>query len=105
MQLAQNLDAIQLMGLPTNNIPPSVGLLITIVLPWILSLAGLILLAYFVLAGFQYMTSRGDPKAMQGAQAKMTTALIGFFIIFLSIAIVKLIANIFSLTIFGTIFT
>lgn len=104
MLLAQRLNAIQSAGLPGNQIPPNFGLVITIVLPYVLSFAGLLLLVYFVLAGLQYMTSRGDPKAMQGAQAKMTTALIGFLIIFMSFAIIKLIANIFGLTAFQNIF-
>lgn len=105
MLLADKFTDIQQAALPGNQVPPTVGALITTILPWIFSIAGLLLLVFFVMAGFQYMTSRGDPKAMQAAQAKITTALIGFFIIFLSFAIIKLIANILGLTVFGTIFT
>ena len=50
------------------------------------------------------MTSRGDPKAMQGAQAKITNALIGFIIVIFAFALVTLIGRIFGIGAFGNIF-
>ncbi len=68
--------------------------------------AGIVLLVYLIISGFQFMLSRGDPKATQAAQARITNAVIGFVIVFLAFIIVQLIAQLFGLeeTIFGQIF-
>jgi hypothetical protein len=68
--------------------------------------AGIALLLYLILGGFQFMLSRGDPKAAQAAQSKITNAVIGFVIVFLAYIIVQLVAQLFGLkgTIFGEIF-
>ena len=52
------------------------------------------------------MTSRGDPKAMQSAQAKITNALIGFVVIIFAYFIVQLFGQVFGIenTLFGQIF-
>lgn len=63
----------------------------TIILPFVYGIAGIILLINIVTAGFKIMTSMGDPKAMQAAQAKLTTSLIGVVILFVSFWIVQLI--------------
>ena len=53
------------------------------------------------------MTSRGDPKAAQSAQGKITNALIGFIVVIFAYVIVKLFGQIFGIegTFFGTIFS
>ena len=68
--------------------------------------AGIALLVYLIIGGFQFMFSRGDPKATQAAQARVTNAVIGFVIIFLAYIIVQLVAQLFGLenTIFGQLF-
>ncbi|EKE12629.1 MAG: hypothetical protein ACD_13C00149G0011 [uncultured bacterium] len=80
-----------------------VGDIINLVLPYIFAAAGIALLIYLVLGGLQMMTSRGDPKAMQTAQAKVTNAIIGFVIVFLAFTIVQLIAQLLGLE--GTMFS
>lgn len=76
------------------------------ILPYVFGAAGLALLVYMIFGGLQYMLSRGDPKAMQSAQAKITNALIGFLIIILAFTITQLVAQILGInnTIFGSIF-
>ncbi|HKB88107.1 MAG TPA: hypothetical protein VKC53_00510 [Patescibacteria group bacterium] len=105
--LAQNLDTIQSTGLSGAKIPTSIGELISNVLPYVFGAAALMLLIYLVMGGLQLMTSRGDPKGVQMAQAKITNALIGFVIIFFSYILVNIIARIFGvnaiITIFGTV--
>lgn len=66
------------------------SLFITI-LPYIFSIAGIILLFNLVSAGIKLMTSRGEPKNIESAKAKITTSLIGILILFSSFWIVKLI--------------
>ena len=105
MLLAQNLDQIQLQGLGTHNtIPKTPGAVITLILPYVFYGAAIALLIYLVLAGLQMMTSRGDPKGMQMAQAKITTTLIGFVIVVFSFAIVVILGKVFGITSFDNIF-
>lgn len=103
MLLTQNFDAIQSAGLGGYSGGSNIGEIITKILPYIFGAAGIILLVYFVTAGLSMMLSRGDPKAMQGAQAKMTNAAIGFFIVFLAFVIVRLLGQILGLE--GTLFS
>ena len=102
--LAQNLDAIQKLGLPQNKIPATPGELISLVLPYIFYGAGIALLIYLVMGGLQLMTSRGDPKAMQMAQAKITNAFVGFIIVIFSVIIVSVLGHIFGIQSFVLIF-
>ena len=79
------------------NVPGSavdkttLGTFISGLLPYVYSFAGLALLVYLSLGGIGLMLSRGDPKAIEMAKAKITTALIGFIIIILAYAISKLV--------------
>ena len=104
--LAQDLNAIQASAFPGNNIPTNVGGLIGNMLPYIFGAAGLALLVYLVLGGLQIMTSQGDPKAMQAAQAKITNAIIGFIIVIFAYVIVQIFGRVFGLqlTLFSQIF-
>jgi len=104
MLLAQDLTNIQKDAFKGNTIPANIGGLIGNALPYIFGAAGIGLLVYLVLGGFQMMTSQGDPKAMQGAQAKITNALIGFVIIIFAFVFVTLIGRIFGIGAFGNIF-
>ncbi|MCX6704292.1 MAG: hypothetical protein NTZ07_02490 [Candidatus Woesebacteria bacterium] len=83
-----------------------IGSIIGAALTYIFGAAGIALLIYLVLGGLQMMTSRGDPKAMQSAQAKITNALIGFVIVIFAYFIVQIFGQIFGLqgTLFGQIF-
>lgn len=70
----------------------------------LISLAGLFLLFYLVAGGFGMMTSKGDPKAVEAAKGKITTAFIGFVIIAIGYLLVQLLGLIFGLGNFGGIF-
>ena len=61
---------------------PDIGHLIEDIIPYIFGIAGILVLVYLVLGGFGIMTSKGDPKALEAARAKITYAIIGFVIIF-----------------------
>jgi len=105
----ENLDQIQDIGIPTftlrsggrNSATPAN--LITDALPYIFGVAGIVLLFNIVTSGFKMMTSQGDPKVMQAAQAKLTTSAIGILILFASFWIVKLVMQFLGidLTLFG----
>ncbi|MGA2910472.1 MAG: hypothetical protein ABSE04_01545 [Candidatus Microgenomates bacterium] len=101
-----NLNQIQTGAFPNNKIPANIGEVIGRALPYIFSAAAIGLLIYLILGGFQLMTSQGDPKAAQSAQAKITNALIGFVIVIFAFVIVQLFGQIFHLqgTFFGQVF-
>ena len=110
MQVAQITSPFKGVQIPTDNTGAvnvnntTLGTVITKVLPYVFDAAGLLLLVYLVLGGLQLMTSRGDPKAVQAAQAKITSALIGFVIIFLAAAIVILLGQMFGISMFSQLF-
>lgn len=79
------------------NDPISVGYLLgRLILPYTLSIAGILLLIYMISGGLQMMFAKGDPKALQSAQGKITTALIGFVVILMAYFITNLIGRIFG---------
>jgi hypothetical protein len=82
------------------------GIIGTIFKTYIFYAAGIALLVYMIIGGFQLMFSRGDAKAMQGAQAKITNAAIGFVIVIVAFFIVQLVGQLLGIqgTAFGTIF-
>ena len=103
-----DLETIQTKAFPSapslaDTTPASI---IGKILPYVFSAAGIALLIYLVLGGLQIMTSRGDPKAMQSAQAKITNAVIGFVIVIFAFFIVQIFSQVFGLgsTSFGLIF-
>jgi hypothetical protein len=83
-------------GAPTLS---GISLIVSMFLRGAFSLAGLILLFYFILGGIGIMSGAGksDPKAIEQAKATLTSALIGFAVVFTSYWIVKLIGNLFGL--------
>ena len=108
MLISQNLDQIQSNAFPEAKFGTDIkiGTIISNLLPYIFGAAGIALLVYLVIGGFQMMTSRGDPKAMQAAQGKITNAVIGFVVVLLAFTIVQLLGQILGLggTNFGLIF-
>lgn len=59
-------------------------------------IAGLIILFYFIVGGIAMMSSAGnsDPKSFEQAKQSITSALIGFAVVFTAYWIVKLIGNV-----------
>ncbi len=60
----------------------------------LLGLAGIVLFVLILLGGLKYITSGGDPKAMESAQKTITYAIGGLIIILLSYLILVFIAKI-----------
>lgn len=103
--LTQNLEQIQQEAFPNSGSieTMTIGSLISKILPYIFGAAGIALLIYLIIGGLQMMVSRGDPKAMQSAQAKITNALIGFIIVFFAFTLVQILGQILGLE--GTLFS
>ena len=74
-----------------------IGGIISNLIPLLITIAGVGLLLMILLSGFNLLTSAGDAKKMEGEKNRLTFALVGFFIVFLSYWIVQLFGIIFGL--------
>lgn len=59
-----------------------------------LALAGIVVFAMFVIGGLRYLTSGGDPKAVEAARGTLTHAVAGVVILVLAFLILVLVKNI-----------
>lgn len=78
---------------PASNI----GGIISLVIPYLFVIAGLILLFFLIAGGLQMMTSANDDKAVASARAKITSALTGFLLLFCSYWIFRLVLKVLGL--------
>ena len=60
----------------------------------ILGFAGITLFILLVVGGFKYITSGGDPKAVEGAKHTLTYAIMGLVVLLLSYLVLVLIKTI-----------
>ncbi len=103
MQLAQKVTIgnmtidgpLNKSGQPQFN---SLASVVNNAVPLLFSIAGIFLLAYILWGGFDYLTSMGDPKKAEAGKNKITAAVIGFFIIFVSFWIVQLVKYLLKIT-------
>ncbi len=64
----------------------------------LLIIVGIIFFVFnFIMAGYSFITSQGDPKIIESAKSKITNAFIGLIVIFSLFAILRLIGVIFSI--------
>lgn len=68
-------------------------------------LAGVLLLFFIISSGLSMMLSRGDPKALEAAKGRLTSAVYGFIIIFTSYWIVQIVGMLLGITGFGGVFS
>ena len=80
------------------------GSIISFIIPYVFVFAGLLLLLYLLYGGFHFIISMGEPKGMQEAKGKITNALVGFFIVFISYWIVLIVGKILGIDTFGGVF-
>ena len=71
----------------------TIGKIIGDLLPYVYVVAGLILLLFLIVGGIGLMTSAGNPDKSKSAYGKITGALIGFLIIFVSYFVAKIVES------------
>lgn len=69
----------------------SIGEIISTLLPYIFVVAGLVLLVMLIMGGIGLMTSGGNPDKVKSNYGKITNALIGFLIIFVTYFVAQLV--------------
>lgn len=67
-----------------------------------LTFVGAAAVIIIIYAGIRFITSRGDPKQVQGAKQIMTWAIIGLIIVLVSFGIIALISTITGTTCINT---
>jgi len=77
--------------LVTREAPKSIGEFISAILPQIYVISLILVLIYLIWGGYRYLISGGDPKAIAGAKAHLTWAIIGVIFITLAFALLQLI--------------
>ncbi|MGB9911507.1 MAG: hypothetical protein ACPLKP_02775 [Microgenomates group bacterium] len=78
----------------------TLGEIISALLPYLFIIAGLILFGMLIWGGFELLTSGGNPETTKKAQGRITSALIGFLIIFLAYWLTQILEVILGITIF-----
>ena len=84
---------------PANLNPAFTDLssVVTAALPYLFAIAGIILFAFLVWGGFDYLTAMGDPKKAEAGKNKITSAVVGFILIFAAFWIYQLVSYLFKL--------
>lgn len=78
----------------------NVGDVVTKLLPYVYVAAGLVLLLMLISGGIGLMTSAGNPDKMKAGYGRITSALIGFLLVFVSYIVVRLVETILGVKIF-----
>lgn len=95
-------------GTPAPGVPvgpfassnTTLGAIINEFIKYLFPFTGLLLFVYLLMGGFFYLTSGGDPKAMEQAKSKITNAIVGFVIVFAAYWIVQIFEFMFGIDIF-----
>jgi len=87
---------------PTDLNPAftDLGSIVSASLPFLFAIAGVILFIFIIWGGFDYLTSMGDPKKAEMGKNKITSAVIGFILIFAAFWITQLVSYLLKLNIF-----
>ena len=98
MLLAQkiNVNGVVIQG-PLDESYTSLASIINNVLPFIMTLAGILLFFVLLWGGFDYVTSQGAPEKLKTANAKITAGVVGFVLLVLSFLIARIFAYIFGI--------
>jgi hypothetical protein len=71
----------------------ALGAFVTNVTNFALPLSFVILFVYLVWGSFRYLMAGGDPKAIAGAKAHLTWAIIGTIVVFLSFGLFRILSS------------
>ena len=107
MQLAQsdfNITELESKVPGFKFVGGDIGDIVSELIKYLFPLAGLLVLLYLLLGGFQLMTSGGDPKKTQEAKGKITNALVGFVIVFIAYWLVQIVGTILGIEAITNIF-
>lgn len=73
--------------------------ILSVILPYLFTFAGLILFIMLLWGGFEMLTGAANPKAQEAGKARMTAAIIGFLLIFASYWLAQILQIVFGISI------
>lgn len=114
--LLATAESVLAEGDPTNKNPAGLNVsvpdtfigdsneLINTLLNFVLSIAGILVFAYLIWGGIEWITSGGDSGKTEKARNKITAAVVGLIILVAAYAIFQLVTNLLGINfgIFGT---
>jgi hypothetical protein len=78
-----------------------IGDILSALLPYIFVIAGLTLFILLIIGGFGLLTSAGSPDKVKAAQGKITSAIVGFVIIFVAYWLMRILEIVLGLNLLG----
>lgn len=75
--------------------------IISRLLPYLFSAAGLILFVMILWSGFEMLSGAANPKSQDAGRQRLTNALVGFALLFISYWLARLVGIIFGINILG----
>lgn len=95
--LAQSLTIQDVGSIPDPVKFANIGAILNAAIPFIFAFAGIGLLLMLLAAGFNFLTSAGDPKKLEAGKQRLTNAIVGFLIIFVAYWAVQIAGVIFGI--------
>jgi hypothetical protein len=77
--------------------PGALGFAVARIFTFVLPIVGIIGFLFVLWSGIQYLTSKGDPKALAGAQARLTYTVIGLIIVALAYTLTAYVTGLFGI--------
>ena len=95
--LSQNITVIgmDIKG-PLDPKFTNISSIINNVVPFVMTIAGILLFFVLMWGGFDYISSQGAPEKLKTANAKITAGIIGFVLLILSFLITRIFSYIFG---------
>ena|SRR3989344_1480464 len=87
-------------GVPTGGLNTAGGAILRASITLLFIVAVVLSLIFLIWGGIRWITSRGDPKAVEGARNQITYAIIGLVLTFLAFTIVSFITRSFRIPLF-----
>lgn len=78
---------------PELSGPGALGNIVSRFFLFVLPLVGIIGFLFFLWSGFQFLMSKGDPKAVEGAKQRLTYATVGLIVVFLAYTLTQFFLN------------
>jgi len=74
-----------------SNKFPTIGSVVSAVLPYVYVIAGLAMLVVIIAGGVELMTAAGDPAKSKAGYGKISAGIVGFIIIFVAYFVAQLV--------------
>jgi hypothetical protein len=79
-----------------SNKFPTIGAVVSAVLPYVYVVAGLAMLVMIIAGGVSLMTAAGDPAKSKAGYGKIAAGIIGFIIIFAAYFVAQIVQVVFG---------